>query len=142
MTEETAPGPVLVIVPTYNEAASLPVAIKAIRTSNPDVHILVVDDDSPDGTGVLADELARADANVHVLHRTRKAGLGAAYIAGFRWGLGRDYEALVEMDADGSHRVEYLGQILDALKDNDVVIGSRWTAGWRGSELAQVTRSS
>ena len=129
MTEPAALGPVLVVVPTYNEAVSLPIAVKGIRTANPDVDILVVDDDSPDGTGSIADEIAESDAHVHVLHRRQKAGLGAAYIAGFRWGLGRDYEVLVEMDADGSHRVEYLSRILDALQDNDVVIGSRWTEG-------------
>lgn len=129
MTEVGTPGPVLVIVPTYNEAVSLPAAVKGIRTANPDIDILVVDDNSPDGTGDLAAELALSDVHVHVLHRARKAGLGAAYIAGFRWGLGRDYQVFVEMDADGSHRVEHLGQIVDSLEANDVVIGSRWAEG-------------
>jgi dolichol-phosphate mannosyltransferase len=95
----------------------------------PSVHALVVDDGSPDGTGELADKLAADDKRVHVLHRTEKAGLGAAYIAGFRWGLEREYVTVVEMDADGSHAPEDLPRMLDALEDADLVLGSRYVPG-------------
>ncbi len=122
-------GTVLVVIPTYNEATTLPVAISQLRTYVPDAHILVVDDGSPDGTGKIADELAAQDPSVHVLHRSRKQGLGAAYLAGFRWASGRGYDVLVEMDADGSHHSKYLPIMLDALSEADVVIGSRWVDG-------------
>ncbi len=122
-------GQVLVVVPTYQERTNLPLIVGRIRASAPDAHILVADDNSPDGTGALADELARADDHVHVLHRDRKQGLGAAYIAGFRWGLERGYGTLVEMDADGSHQPEQLPELLDALRTADVVLGSRWVRG-------------
>ena len=112
----TGPGPgerpsqrTLVIIPTYNERENLPLIVGRVQDASPDVHILVVDDGSPDGTGELADELALADPDrVHVMHRTAKGGLGAAYLAGFAWGLGREYSVLVEMDADGSHAPEDL----------------------------------
>jgi dolichol-phosphate mannosyltransferase len=120
---------VLVIIPTYNERESLPRVVDRVRSSTPGAHILVVDDNSPDGTGDLAEDLARADQHVHVLHRTAKNGLGAAYLAGFRWGMSRGFEVLVEMDADGSHRPEHLLDLLDALDGADVVIGSRWVPG-------------
>ncbi len=122
-------GTVLVVIPTYNEATTLPVAISQLRTYVPDANILVVDDGSPDGTGMIADELAAQDPSVHVLHRSRKQGLGAAYLAGFRWAFGRGYDVLVEMDADGSHHSKYLPIMLDALSEADVVIGSRWVDG-------------
>lgn len=122
-------GDVLVIIPTYNERASLPTIVRRVREAAPDVHILVVDDNSPDGTGDLADVLAAEDDHIQVLHRTAKNGLGAAYLAGFRWGMSRGFEVLVEMDADGSHRPEHLPAMLDALGDADVVIGSRWVPG-------------
>jgi len=129
---------VLVVIPTYNERDNLGPIVSRLHTALPGVHVLVVDDGSPDGTGDLADELAAADADgatgggrVHVLHRTEKAGLGAAYIAGFRWGLERDYAVLVEMDADGSHAPEDLPRLLDALDDADLVIGSRYVPGGR-----------
>lgn len=121
--------PVLVVIPTYNERPTLPAAIERVRAAVPDAHVLVVDDASPDGTGELADEIAATDTSVHVLHRPGKQGLGAAYLAGFRWGMGRAYEVLVEMDADGSHRAEHLPQLLAALDHADVVIGSRWVPG-------------
>ena len=92
-------------------------------------HVLVVDDASPDGTGALADALAATDPQVHVLHRAGKVGLGVAYLAGFGWGLERDYEVLVEMDADGSHQPEQLPRLLAALPDADLVLGSRWVPG-------------
>jgi dolichol-phosphate mannosyltransferase len=123
----------LVIIPTYNERETLSQAVERTRATMPDVDILVVDDASPDGTGQLADDLAAADAQVQVLHRAGKEGLGRAYIAGFRWGLDRGYEALVEMDADGSHRPEDLPSILATLRstDADLVLGSRWVPGGR-----------
>jgi dolichol-phosphate mannosyltransferase len=122
-------GRVLVVIPTYNEAATLPLAISQLRMDVPAANILVVDDGSPDGTGKIADGLAAQDPSVHVLHRNRKQGLGAAYLAGFRWGFGRGYDVLVEMDADGSHQSKYLPTMLDALSEADVVIGSRWVDG-------------
>jgi dolichol-phosphate mannosyltransferase len=129
MTEPDNMGRVLVIIPTYNELASLPAIVKRLRSCVPEADVLVADDNSPDGTGQLADDLAADDTHVHVLHRTSKNGLGAAYLAGFRWGLSRGYDVLVEMDADGSHRPEHLPQMLDALADADAVIGSRWVSG-------------
>lgn len=123
--------PVLVIIPTYNERENLAAVLGRLHAALPKVHVLVVDDGSPDGTGDLADDLAAADDRVHVLHRTEKAGLGAAYVAGFRWGLERDYATLVEMDADGSHAPEDLPRILDALGDADLVLGSRYVPGGR-----------
>ncbi|GLX05025.1 polyprenol monophosphomannose synthase [Microbispora sp. NBRC 16548] len=127
---ERTPGRVLVIVPTYNERENLPLITRRLREALPDVHLLVADDNSPDGTGRIADELAEADDHVHVLHRTSKQGLGAAYIAGFRWGLAEGYDVLVEMDADGSHQPEELHKLLDAVTDGaDLSIGSRWVPG-------------
>jgi dolichol-phosphate mannosyltransferase len=122
-------GRVLVIVPTYNEAKTLPSALAALRSLVPDADILVADDNSPDGTGALADEAAAADPAVHVLHRPGKRGLGQAYLAGFDWGLERGYEVLVEMDADGSHRAVDLPALIAALDHADVAIGSRWVPG-------------
>lgn len=122
-------GAVLVVMPTYNEAQSLPVALTRIRTVVPEVDVLVVDDGSPDGTGRIADDIAQRDTHVQVLHRQSKQGLGAAYLAGFRWGLNRSYDVLIEMDADGSHRAEHLPSMLEALEEADVVIGSRWVPG-------------
>lgn len=121
----------LVIVPTYNERDSLPVLLDRLRSAVPSVDILVVDDGSPDGTGDIADAVAGTDPRVSVLHRTAKAGLGAAYLAGFDLALDRGYDVVVEMDADGSHRPEDLVAILAALPDADVVLGSRWVAGGR-----------
>jgi dolichol-phosphate mannosyltransferase len=100
-----------------------------LRASVPHAHVLVADDNSPDGTGQRADELAAADDHIHVLHRLGKEGLGAAYLAGFAWGLERGYGVLVEHDADGSHQPEQLPLLLDALRDADMVKGSRWVPG-------------
>ena len=100
-----------------------------MRASVPDADVLVADDNSPDGTGRLADDLCGDDDHVHVLHRTVKNGLGAAYLAGFRWGMTRGYDVLVEMDADGSHPPEHLPAMLEALEGADAVIGSRWVSG-------------
>ncbi|RSM46401.1 polyprenol monophosphomannose synthase [Amycolatopsis balhimycina DSM 5908] len=121
--------PVLVVIPTYNERENLGPILDRLHKALPDVHVLVVDDGSPDGTGELADERAAANEHVHVLHRTEKAGLGAAYIAGFRWGLAREYNTIVEMDADGSHAPEDLPRLLDAVGDADLAIGSRYVPG-------------
>ncbi|WP_205126586.1 polyprenol monophosphomannose synthase [Nocardioides nitrophenolicus] len=117
------------VVPTYNEAANLAWIIDRVRTAQPHVDVLVVDDGSPDGTGAIADGIARADAQVHVLHRTSKGGLGAAYLAGFAWALDAGYDVIGEMDADGSHQPEQLQRLLTALRDADLVIGSRWIPG-------------
>jgi dolichol-phosphate mannosyltransferase len=123
--------PVLVVVPTYNERDNLGPIVGRLHAALPAAHVLVVDDSSPDGTGELADELADGDERVHVLHRTQKAGLGAAYVAGFRWGLDHGYPVLVEMDADGSHAPEDLPRLLDALTDADLALGSRYVPGGR-----------
>ena len=120
---------VLVVVPTYDERENLPGVLHRLRAAVPTADVLVVDDASPDGTGALADELSAADPQVHVLHRPGKQGLGPAYLAGFGWGLGRGYDAFVEMDADGSHAPEQLPSLLAALADADVVLGSRWVSG-------------
>ncbi|MET0863370.1 MAG: polyprenol monophosphomannose synthase [Nakamurella sp.] len=120
---------VLVIIPTYDERENLPLILDRVFATNPAVHVLVADDSSPDGTGDIADSRAAADDRVHVLHRTVKDGLGAAYVAGFGWGLERGYDVLVEMDADGSHAPEQLPRLLDALQHADVVLGSRYVAG-------------
>ena len=119
-------GKVLVIVPTYNERESLPVIVSGIRQAEPEAHILIADDNSPDGTGEVADGLSASDNSVHVLHRLAKAGLGAAYLDAFGWAKSKGYDVVVEMDADGSHRPKDLTKILNALTNNDVVLGSRW----------------
>ena len=119
-------GKVLVIVPTYNERESLPLIVSGIRNAEPDVHILIADDNSPDGTGEVAEGISSADDLIHVLHRSVKAGLGAAYLDAFAWAKSNGYDVVVEMDADGSHRPQDLTKILDALSNNDVVLGSRW----------------
>jgi dolichol-phosphate mannosyltransferase len=120
---------VLVVVPTYNEVDNLESILERLRTSVPAVHVLVVDDGSPDGTGELAEKLATGDTRVHVLRRSAKTGLGAAYMAGFRWALERGYDVVVEMDADGSHAPEQLPLLLDALTGADLVLGSRYVPG-------------
>ncbi|HEY6665705.1 MAG TPA: polyprenol monophosphomannose synthase [Propionibacteriaceae bacterium] len=122
-------GPILVIIPTYNESENITRIVGRTRKAVPDAHILVADDNSPDGTGKLADEIAASDDHVHVMHRLGKEGLGAAYLAGFEWGLNAGYDVLVEMDADGSHQPEQLPQLLDALSEADLVLGSRWVKG-------------
>lgn len=121
---------VLVVLPTYCERQSLPLTMARLRAAAPEADALVVDDGSPDGTGEVADRLAAADTQVHVLHRTGRRGLGAAYVTGFTWGLERDYDVLVEMDADGSHQPEELVRLLDALAAGaDLALGSRWVPG-------------
>jgi dolichol-phosphate mannosyltransferase len=121
---------VLVIIPTFNERENLPLIVARLQAAVPGAHALVVDDGSPDGTGAIADTLAEADERVHVMHRTAKAGLGAAYIAGFRWALERGYGVVVEMDADGSHAPEQLPRLLGRIEAGaDLVLGSRYVPG-------------
>ncbi|RBY87633.1 polyprenol monophosphomannose synthase [Blastococcus sp. TF02A-30] len=120
---------VLVVVPTYDEIENLETVLARLHAAVPDAHALVVDDGSPDGTGELADRLAAADPRVHVLHRTEKAGLGPAYVAGFGWAAEHGYDVVVEMDADGSHAPEQLPQLLAGLADADLVLGSRYVPG-------------
>jgi dolichol-phosphate mannosyltransferase len=122
-------GSVLVIVPTYNERDNLELIAGRLHAAVPEAHLLVVDDNSPDGTGKIADELADSSDWVHVLHRTGKEGLGAAYLAGFAWAREQGYDVVVEMDADGSHAPEQLPRLLAALEDADLVLGSRWVQG-------------
>jgi dolichol-phosphate mannosyltransferase len=131
VTEPISPDEqrILVIIPTYNESENIERIVGRTRTAVPAAHVLIADDNSPDGTGKLADALAAADDHVHVMHRIGKEGLGAAYLAGFEWGLSHDYDVLVEMDADGSHQPEQLPRLLEALADADLVLGSRWVAG-------------
>jgi dolichol-phosphate mannosyltransferase len=120
---------VLVVIPTYQERENIAVITGRVRAAVPTAHILVVDDNSPDGTGEIADKLAIDDDHIKVLHRPGKGGLGAAYLAGFRFGLDAGYDVLVEMDADGSHLPEQLPDLLDALRTADVALGSRWVSG-------------
>src|SRR5690606_9540699 len=119
----------LVIVPTYNELDNVGKIVPAILDRIPFANVLVVDDNSPDGTGDAADALSEADDRVHVLHRTEKAGLGKAYVAGFEWALERDYDRIIEMDADFSHPPRYLTPMLEASVEADVVVGSRYVPG-------------
>ena len=120
---------VLIIIPTYDEIENLESILGRTRAANPDADVLVVDDSSPDGTGDLADRLAAQDDQIRVLHRAGKDGLGRAYLAGFGWGLAREYDVLVEMDADGSHAPEQVPELVAALAGADLVIGSRYVSG-------------
>jgi dolichol-phosphate mannosyltransferase len=119
----------LIVVPTYNERDNVAEVVQRFLAEVPAAHILFVDDNSPDGTGEILDELAAHDPRVHVRHRPGKLGLGTAYLDGFRWGLARGYEYLFEMDADFSHDPKYLPGMLALARDADVVIGSRYVAG-------------
>ncbi len=121
----------LVIIPTYNERSNLPRLVEQISSLDTKFDILVVDDNSPDGTGEVADEFARKMSNLRVLHRSAKEGLGRAYIAGFKWGLAEGYEYLFEMDADHSHSPDQLPELLAAAQNADLVLGSRYTGGIR-----------
>src|ERR1700744_248579 len=126
---DAATGRVVIVMPTYNERQNLEIIVGRIRDSVPDADLLVVDDNSPDGTGDLADKLAEKDSRVQVMHRTEKAGLGRAYVAGFTQALGDGYDLIVEMDADGSPRPEDLPKLLSAAAHADAVIGSRYVPG-------------
>ncbi|MFW6199098.1 MAG: polyprenol monophosphomannose synthase [Gemmatimonadota bacterium] len=119
----------LVVVPTYNERENVARVVPQAIVQDPRIHVLVVDDDSPDGTGEVADRMAERDHRVHVLHRRGERGLGGAYVEGFRWGLARDYALFFEMDADLSHPPEHLPEFIDEIQDADVVIGSRYMNG-------------
>lgn len=130
--QATERGPlhrIAVLIPTYNEAENLPRIVARVRSSVPEADVVVLDDNSPDGTGEIAESLAAADGAVHVIHRPAKQGLGAAYLEGFRWAIDAGYDAVVEMDADGSHQPEQLPRLLEAARDADLVIGSRWVPG-------------
>jgi dolichol-phosphate mannosyltransferase len=117
---------IIIVMPTYNERQNVESIAGRVRAALPAADLLIVDDNSPDGTGDLADKLAEADPHVQVIHRTEKAGLGKAYIAGFGWALERGYDVIVEMDADGSHQPEHLPSLVAALDYADLSIGSRW----------------
>jgi dolichol-phosphate mannosyltransferase len=131
----------LVIIPTYNEADNIAATVSRVLSAAPGTHLLIVDDASPDGTGRIADHLALTCSSVHVLHRAGKAGLGAAYRAGFAWALEYGYREVIQMDADGSHDAADIPRLLEALTAADVVIGSRWVPGgaalgWPAHRLA------
>lgn len=123
------PDRALVIVPTYNERFNIARLIPAILAQDPSLEVLVVDDGSPDGTGAIVDGIAANNARVHVIHRASKLGLGTAYITGFRWALERKYDLVFEMDADFSHNPERLPEFLEAIRESDVVLGSRYQNG-------------
>ena len=127
MTDPTARF--LVVIPTFNEADNLPRIVPLVLNQDPRIDVLVVDDDSPDGTGDLADDLADELDRVHVLHRSGKQGLGRAYLEAFRWGLDRDYTLFFEMDADFSHEPDALPEFIEKAKEFDVVLGSRYVDG-------------
>jgi dolichol-phosphate mannosyltransferase len=128
MTENEL-GRVVMVIPTYNEALNLEWIVGRLRAAQPAVDVMIVDDSSPDGTGDIADRLAAADDQVQVVHRTEKAGLGAAYVHGFTIALSQGYDVIGEMDADGSHQPEQLYRLLNGLVDADLVIGSRYVKG-------------
>ncbi len=119
----------LIIFPTYNERENIGKIVHAVLPLDPRINVLIVDDNSPDGTGQIADRLAAQEAKVHVLHREKKEGLGQAYIAGFRWGIERKYDYIFEMDADFSHGPEHIKGFLEEIKHHDLVIGSRYIRG-------------
>jgi dolichol-phosphate mannosyltransferase len=123
------PDRALVIVPTYNERFNIARLIPAVLAQDPCLEILIVDDGSPDGTGAIVDAIAATNPRVHVIHRASKLGLGTAYIAGFGWALERKYDLVFEMDADFSHNPERLPEFLEAVKEADVVLGSRYQDG-------------
>ena len=119
----------IMVIPTYNEIANIEDVVTRLRGAVPESDVLIVDDNSPDGTGELADRMAAADPQIHVLHRTAKAGLGAAYLHGFAWAMERGYGRIGEMDADGSHLPEQLPRLVEAVENADLVIGSRYVRG-------------
>jgi dolichol-phosphate mannosyltransferase len=119
----------LIIFPTYNEKENIERIVAAVLDKDPRINVLVVDDNSPDGTGLIADKLAKDNDRINVLHRQKKEGLGKAYLAGFRWGIDRKFDYIFEMDADFSHDPQYLPDFLKAIEDNDLVLGSRYISG-------------
>ena len=120
---------VLVIMPCYQEHSSLQATVSSLYEHQPEVALLIIDDASPDGTGALAERLAESNPLISVLHRSGKLGLGSAYMAGFEWALARDFDLVIEMDADGSHQPKHLSEMLAAAREADLVIGSRWVSG-------------
>jgi len=120
---------ILVMMPTYNEIETIETSVEKLFTYNPEVDLLIIDDNSPDGTGALANHLSTENSRIQVLHRSGKEGLGQAYIAGYRYGISHNYDMLVQMDADGSHRAEDLKHLIAAASSFDLVIGSRWIPG-------------
>ena len=120
----------LIVVPTYNEKENVRGLAAALHQAVPDAHVLFADDNSPDGTGAILDEMA-GDERVYVLHRPKKQGLGRAYIAGFQWALERDYQFIMEMDADFSHDPKDVPRLLAAAQNADIVLGSRYVGGVR-----------
>ena len=119
----------LVVIPTYNERENIPRLVPLVLEKDPGIDVLIIDDASPDGTGDVADGIAAENPRVHVLHREGKLGLGTAYLAGFAWGLAREYDILFEMDADFSHDPAHIPQFLEAIRKYDVVLGSRYLHG-------------
>ncbi len=120
---------VLIVMPTYNERENVPAIVPMVLSQHPGIHVLIVDDNSPDGTGELADEMSARDERIQVLHRSGKLGLGTAYIAGFKWALERDYDLVFEMDSDFSHNPDHIPQFLEAAQEYDLVLGSRYLKG-------------
>jgi len=120
---------ILIVIPTYNEKENIPKLLGRLLNVRPDIEMLVVDDNSPDGTGELVAGFTRENPRIHLLRRPKKGGIGPAYLAGFKWALERDYEVVIEMDADLSHRPRYIPKFIERLQDHDVVIGSRWIPG-------------
>ena len=123
------PERALVLIPTYNEAINLPNLVPQVLAQDPRIEVLVIDDNSPDGTGRIADDLAARIPRAHVLHRPGKQGLGKAYLAGFAWAVERSYDYIFEMDADFSHDPVHLKEFLTAIQDADLVLGSRYLQG-------------
>lgn len=129
MTLQSTIAKALVVIPTYNEKENLPRIVPEVLAQDERIQILVVDDNSPDGTGQLANQMAAQNPRIHVLHRPGKQGLGKAYLAGFAWALARDYDRVIEMDADYSHNPKYLPPMLAASQEADLVLGSRYISG-------------
>jgi len=123
------PQRALIIFPTYNEKDNIEKIVHAVLPLDPRIHVLIVDDNSPDGTGKIADRLSQQEEKVHVLHRKAKEGLGRAYIAGFKWAIEQKYDFIFEMDADFSHGPEYIKVFLREIQNHDLVIGSRYISG-------------
>tara|TARA_Y100001954_G_scaffold239150_1_gene311543 strand:- start:3004 stop:3720 length:717 start_codon:yes stop_codon:yes gene_type:complete len=138
-SNQTIINEALVCIPTYNERENIPSIVKELLHVAP-VDILIIDDNSPDGTGAVADLLAAEDARVHVLHRPGKQGLGKAYLAGFQWALERHYEFIFEMDADFSHQPRYVPEFLRATQDHDLVLGSRYVPGGGTENWSQLRK--
>src|SRR5215472_15646801 len=130
----------LIIIPTYNEYENIPPLLEAIFSYVPQTDILIVDDNSPDGTGELVDKMALADNRIHVIHRVGKLGLGTAYVTGFKYAIAHDYDAAFEMDADFSHDPQYLPDFLTAIEHADLVIGSRYIPGGATPNWSMIRR--